>query len=104
MTDYVFNSCYSRISNVGDVDDDGFDELQLIVSGSNSSWSSVYLMAYINGKWKPCIEPFMIHLGSENLTQNIEKVGQGRVKIYYKDISQTGVKEVLLSKTVRVVK
>jgi hypothetical protein len=104
MTDYVFNSCYSRISNVGDVDDDGFDELQLIVSGSNSSWSSVYLMAYINGKWKPCIEPFMIHLGSENLTQNIEKVGQGRVKIYYNDISEKGDKEVLLSKTVRVVK
>jgi hypothetical protein len=104
MTDYVFNSCYSKVSNVGDVDDDGTEELQLIVSGANGSWSSVYLLAYVESKWKPCIEPFMIHLGDSELTQYIEKVGQGRVKIYYNDVSEDGDKELLLNKTVRVVK
>ena len=104
LTDMVFNSCRSTILNIGDVDDDGTDEIQLITSGSNSTWLSVSLLAYVDGKWKHCIAPFMINIAAHSMKQYIEKLGQGKVKIYYNDMSENTDFEHPLSKTVRVVK
>ncbi len=104
LTDMVFNSCRSSILNIGDVDDDGTDEIQLITSGMNSTWLSVGLLAYVDGKWKHCIAPFMINNSAYSMKQFIEKLGQGKVKIYYHDMSETDDFEHPLSKTVRVVK
>jgi len=104
LTDLVFNSCSSSILNIGDVDDDGTDEIQLVTSGTNGTWLSVGLLAYVDGKWKHCIAPFMINNTAHSMKQYIEKLGQGKVKIYYHDVSENTDFEHPLSKTVRVVK
>lgn len=104
LTDMVFNSCRSSILNIGDVDDDGTDEIQLVTTGTNGTWLSVGLLAYVNGKWKHCIDPFMINNAAHSMKQYIEKIGQGKVKIYYHDVSENTDFEHPLSKTVRVVK
>lgn len=74
-----------QLTNVGDIDGDGFDEVGFFSTAYESNWNYYDVYSVKNGRWYELKErPYVFTLGYQGMNTNptiIESTGDGRVKI-----------------------
>ena len=74
-----------QLTNVGDIDGDGFDEIGFFSTAYESNWSNYDVYSVKNGRWYELKEkPYVFILGYQELNPRpkiIEAAGNGRIKI-----------------------
>lgn len=77
--------------NLGDLNDDGTDEIGMWQVWFTSCWHNYYIWTNRNGAWMEAVDPFVVHCnGFEEAPDEIpvEKMGNGFVRLYYNELNE----------------
>lgn len=87
LPEVLVHSLYGlpKLTNIGDIDGDGFDEVGFFSTAYVSNWSNYDVYSVKNGRWHKLKErPYVFTLGYQELNPRpkiIEAAGNGLVKI-----------------------
>ncbi len=92
-------------TNLGDLNQNGTDEIGLLPEWFSSYWSAYHVWTFINGKWVQAVSPFSTHINQWDKGVKpieIDKTKAGHVIIRYSELS--GEEIVTKSKSVKIKK
>ena len=92
-------------TNLGDLNQNGTDEIGLLPEWFSSYWSAYHVWTYINNKWVQAVPPFSTHTNQWNKGVKpieVDKNKAGNVIIRYSELS--GVDIVTKSKSIKIQK
>jgi len=92
-------------TNLGDLNQNGTDEIGLLPEWFTSYWSAYYVWTYINGKWVQAVPPFSTHTNQWDKGVKPIEVDEnkpGYVIIRYSDLSGEDI--VTKTKSVKIKK
>lgn len=92
-------------TNLGDLNQNGTDEIGLLPEWFSSYWSAYFVWTYINGKWVQAVPPFSTHTNQWNKGVKpieVDKNKAGNVIIRYSELSGEDI--VNKSKSVKIKK
>jgi len=90
-------------TNLGDLNQNGTDEIGLLPEWFSSYWSAYYVWTYINGKWVQAVPPFTTHTNQWDAGVKpieVDKNKPGYVIIRYSEFS--GEEIVTKSKSLKI--
>ena len=92
-------------TNLGDLNNNGTDEIGLLPEWFTSNWCVYFVWTYIGGKWVEAVPPFATYTSQWEkgvIPIEVDKTKKGNVVIRYSDFVNDNI--VTLSKSVRILK
>ena len=92
-------------TNLGDLNNNGTDEIGLLPEWFSSNWCAYYVWSYIRGKWVEAVPPFSTYTSQWEkgvIPIEVDKIKKGNVIIRYSDFINDDI--VTFSKSVRILK